>query len=169
MILKQCALGFMMVILLAACALGDAPGTTTAPPVTLNAPPTLVFAGDCEGTEELNMWLQSMDFLVPEFLNTVNSMANLTREAMRERVIHLAGIRDQASEVATPDCAQHVQLLLTEAMNTAVTNFQAYANGDLQDLGNIVAEIIGQIDRVIAAQNDLITQLEEKFQQQRTG
>lgn len=169
MILKRCILCFSLFILLAACALGDAPPATTSAPITLAAPPTMVFEGNCEGTEELNTWLQSTDFMVAEFLNSVNSMANLTREAMRERVLHMAKVRDEASKVVTPDCAAHIQLLLVEAMNTAVASFQGFANGDLQDLGNIVAEIIGQVDRVIAAQNDLKTQLEQQFQSQRSG
>lgn len=158
-----------LVLVLAGCALGDAPPVTTIPPVTLAVPPTLVFAGDCEGTEELNSWLQSTDFLVTEFLTTINSTVGLSREALRERVLHLGKVRDEASKVVTPDCAQPVHLLLVEAMNTAVSNFQAYANGDLQDLGNIVAEIIGQVDRVIAAQNDLKTRLEAQFQALRQG
>lgn len=154
----------LLLTILAGCALGDAPGATELPPVTLNVPPTLMFAGDCEGTQELNDWLQSMDFLVPEFLNALNSTVGLTREAMRARVIYMARLRDDASKVSTPECAQPIQLLLVEAMNSAVNNFQAYANGDLQDLGNIMAEIIGQLDRVIAAENDLKTRLEEQFQ-----
>lgn len=162
---------FLMLIpalLLAACALGDVPQPTAIPPVTLAAPPTAVFAGNCEGTEELNSWLQAMDFLVAEYQATVNSMANLTREAMRERVIHMARVRDEASKTVTPDCAQDIQRLLLDSMNTAVSHFQAYANGDLDDLGNIVAEIVGQIDRVVAAQNDLKSRLEAQFQSQRS-
>jgi hypothetical protein len=88
---------------------------------------------------------------------------------MREPVVYMARLRDEASKVITPECAQPIQSLLVDAMNTAVTNFQAYSNNDLQDLGNIVAEIIGQVDRVIAAQNDLKTRLEGQFQTQTAG
>ena len=165
---KRCVGLIPVLLILTACALGNAPSSaTTIPPVTLAVPPTMVFAGDCEGTEELNNWLQSTDFLVSEFLTTLNGMMSLNREDMRAQVLHLGKVREEANKVVTPDCAQAIQLLMVEAMDTAVTNFQAYANNDLQDLGNIVAEVIGQVDRVIAAQNDLKTRLEEQFAAQR--
>ncbi len=166
MTMKRCLLLMAAVFALAACALGDTPAPTSIPPVTLRPPNTPIFSGDCEGTAELNAWLESADFLVGEYLNTINSMSNLTPEAMREKVIYLGRVRDEAVKTVTPECAQQIHTLMLDSMNNAVDHFQAYANGDADNLGAIIAEVIGQIDRIIAAQDELKNCLEAQFQSQ---
>jgi hypothetical protein len=159
----QCSLIVMSLLLLTACAIGDVPPGTPVP-ITLEAPPTVIFSGDCSQTVGLDTWAQASEFFVAEFMKSVNTAATQTREAMHDTVIYMARVRDEASKVVTPDCAQDAQVMLIDSMNKAVNNFQAYANGDIASLGNIIAEIIGELDRVIARQDELKGQLETQYQ-----
>lgn len=155
-------------LLLAACALGDVVDPTPAPPITLVAPPTLVFSGDCEVTSELDGWLQNTSYLAETFLTEMNTAAAQEQGQLFNAVVRLAQLRDATNGTATPTCAVEAQLKLVDAMTVAVNTFQAYGNGDLLDLGNTVAEVNSQIDQVIAIQNDLMQQLEAQYQQQRS-
>lgn len=161
-ILRLCLVG-MFGLILAACAIGDAPPSTPMP-ITLEAPPPTVFAGDCSQTQGLDTWAQASEFFVAEFMKSVNTAATQTREEMHDTVLHMSQVRNEASKVVTPECAQDAQTMLIESMNKAVDNFQAFANGDVASLGNIVAEIIGELDRVVARQNELKAQLEAQYQ-----
>jgi uncharacterized phage infection (PIP) family protein YhgE len=154
-------------LLFAACALGDTVDPTPAPPLTLAPAPTLVFAGDCAVTTELDGWLQSTWFLAQDFQKELNSAAALQQSQLFDSVTRMAQLRDATNATTTPACAVETQLRLVDAMTTAVNTFQAYANGDLPDLGNTVAEVNSQLDEVIAMQNDLMQQLEAQYQQQR--
>lgn len=158
----------LLPLLLAACALGDTPNPTSAPPITLAPPPTLTFSGNCESTPELDNWLQTTNFLVSDFLTLINDTAALERGQMYESVLRLAALRDQASLTATPDCAQVVQELLNAAMNVAVDTFQAYVNGESPDLGKTVADVSNQLETVMAMQQELIARLETQYQQQQS-
>ncbi len=154
--------------LLAACALQDAPAPSPAPPITLAAPPTLTFSGNCESTPELDHWLQATSFLAADFLTLVNDTAALDRSAMYESVLRMAALRDQTSLTVTPDCAQVVHELLNAAMNVAVDTFQAYSNGESPDLGAAVADISNQIETVMAMQQELIARLEAQYLAEQT-
>lgn len=159
--LRNCLIALSLFIL-AACAIADAPAGTPIP-ITLQPPPTSVFAGDCSQTQGLDTWAQASEFFVAEFMKSVNTAATQSREAMHDTVIYMSKVRDGASEVVTPDCAQDAQKMMIDGMNKAVDSFQAYANGDVSSLGNIVAEIIGELDRVVARQDELKAQLESQF------
>ncbi len=161
-ILRYCLIGLSLLVL-TACAIGDAPAGTPVP-ITLEPPPTTVFEGDCSQTQGLDTWAQASEFFVAEFMKSVNTAATQNRQEMHDTIIHMSKVRNEASKVVTPDCAQGVQMLMIDSMNKAVDNFQAYANGDVDSLGNIVAEIIGEIDRIIAQQNELKAQLETQYQ-----
>jgi hypothetical protein len=112
----------------------------------------------------LDTWAQASEYFVTQFLSSVNTAATQNRAEMHDTVVYMAKVRDEASQIVTPDCAVQVQSLLVDTMNKAVTNFQAFANNDIPSLGNIVAEIIGEIDRVIAGQNEIKAQLELQYQ-----
>ena len=155
-------------VLLAGCALGDLRDPTPAPPITLPAPPTLMFIGDCERTAELDYWLQTTTYLAQDFVSQLNTAATTPREQLYNQVLRLAQLRDAVNATATPTCAVETQLRLVDAMTTAVSTFQAFANGDLPDLGNVVAEVNAQIDDVMTVQDQLTQQLEQEYQQQRT-
>jgi oligoribonuclease (3'-5' exoribonuclease) len=161
-ILRNCLVGISL-LMLTACAIGDAPPGTPVP-ITLESPPTTVFAGDCSQTQGLDTWAQASEFFVAEFMKSVNTAATQSREEMHNTVIYMSKVRNEASKITTPDCAQDTQMMMIDSMNKAVDNFQAYANGDVSSLGNIAAEVIGELDRVIARQNELKAQLETQFQ-----
>lgn len=167
---RRLALVYLMVslITLAGCALGDVAQPTAPPPITLAPPPTAVFAGECEQTPDLDAWLQgTATFLVPEFIAAVNDAAGKPSTAVYADVMRMARLRDAASDRPTPDCATELQLMLMDAMNTAVERFQAYANGDVGDTGETVAVVIGQLDQVSALQNELIGRLEAQYRAER--
>lgn len=160
-ILRYCLIALSL-LMLTACAIGDAPVGTPVP-ITLEPPPPTVFAGDCSQTQGLDTWAQASEFFVAEFMKSVNTAATQSREEMHDTVIYMSKVRDETSKVVTPDCAQDVQAMLINSMNKAVDNFQAFANGDVASLGNIVAEIIGELDRVVARQNELKARLETQY------
>jgi hypothetical protein len=153
-------------LLLAACALGDTPSPTPAPPITLAPPPTLTFSGNCESTPELDHWLQTTSFLAADFLTLVNDTAALDPGQMYDSVLRMAALRDQVSLTATPDCAQVVQELLNSAMSVAVDTFQTYANGQSSELGTEVANVSNQIETVMAMQQELIARLEAQYREE---
>lgn len=161
-ILRQGLTG-MFLLMLAGCAIGDAPQGTPVP-ITLAPPPTVVFAGDCSQTQGLDTWAQASEFFVAEFMKSVNTASTQNRNEMYNTVIYMSKVRDEASKVVTPDCAQDIQQMMVSSMNKAVENFQAFVNGDVSSLGNITAEIIGELDRVIARQNEIKAQLEARYQ-----
>ena len=156
----------LLLLLLSSCALAEGPPATPAPPITLAAPPPVALEGDCTVTSGLDNWLQSTELFVSDFMSTLNDAANKPREALYEDVILMSRLRDATSELVAPECVIPTHLLLVDTMNTVVENFQAYANGDRDELGNTVPEAIGQFDRVIAGQNDLKARLEVQYRTQ---
>jgi hypothetical protein len=144
-----------LILLLAACALGDTSTPTPVPPLT--------FAGDCAYTPDLEIWLQVTTQLANDFLTQLNTSDMNDRSAARETVIRLAEMRTAAHQIQTPDCASDVQITLSDAMNRAVVAFQAFANGENTSLDSAVAQARGQIEQVIAQQNDLIARLESQL------
>jgi hypothetical protein len=156
-----CAAG----LLAAACALAEGPTPTPPPPITLAAPPPLVLQGDCETTGGLDSWLQSSVFYVTEFQAAVNRAAGLQRGELFDTVVMMARIRDAASETAAPECAVPVHLMMVETFKSTVDVFQMYANGERDNLGNTVVDTIGQLDRIVAGQNELKARLEAQYRQ----
>src|SRR5690349_16635016 len=116
----------LSLFLLAACAVADPPAGTPLP-ITLQAPPTTVFSGDCSHTQGLDTWAQASEFFVAEFMKSVNTAATQSRDAMHDTVIYMSRLRDEASKVVTPDCAKDAQTMMIDGMNKAVDSFQAYA------------------------------------------
>jgi hypothetical protein len=158
-------LSAFVLLSLTACAIGDSPEAlmTQLPPVTLNAPPTTVFAGDCELTVDLNDWLQSTVFIRRDFLDTMYRAALMTAIDMRNEVVRLASLRDQLSLLAAPNCAVDAHLILVAAMTQAVDAFQAFANGDASSLGNTVEDVRSQVDTATAIQDELTLRLDQQY------
>lgn len=149
---------------LTACALGDVAPPTPPPPITLAPPPTAVFEGACAQTPVLDAWLQSTaTFLVPEFMTTLNEAALKQRAEVYADVMRMARLRDAATDRPTPDCATELQLMLMDAMNTAVNRFQAYANGENVNIEEAAAGVIAQLEQITALQNELISRLEAQY------
>jgi len=167
-------LGIMSIMLLlglSACSIGDSPEAmmTQVPPVTLNPPPTTVFAGNCELTPDLNAWLQNSVFIRRDFLDSLYGAALMQPVEMRNEVLRMASLRDQMSLLPAPDCAADAHLIMVAAMTQAVDAFQAFANGDSQSLGNTVVDVRAQIDTAIAIQDELTLRLEQQYQATRSA
>jgi hypothetical protein len=153
-------------LMLVACALGDVSSATSQPPITLAPPPALVLSGNCDDTKALEFWLQVTSQLVSDFQTQMNAAAAKPKIEMYTDVLNLAAIRDAAFAAPTPDCAQEAELTLSDAMSQAVSRLQAYFNGDVPDLGNIVTDANTKLDTVIAQQTELLNRLNAQFQQQ---
>jgi len=162
----------IVLVIAAGCAIGDVPGgnarATPPPPLTLEAPPTTVFAGDCDNTPELEAWLQASTLFVSEFQTRINAIATQNRAEMYENVVYLAAVRDAAHGTVTPGCAGPLHQLTLDMMDRSVDTLQAYVNGDTDDLGTLIPDTISTIDQIIASQNELIARLEAQFQAQRS-
>jgi hypothetical protein len=164
-------LSALLLMSLAACAIGDSPEAmmTQLPPVTLNVPPTTVFAGDCELTPDLNDWLQTSVFIRRDFLDTMYGAALMAPIDMRNEVVRLASLRDQMSLLFAPNCAVDAHLILVAAMTQAVDAFQAFANGDSSSLGNTVEDVRSQMDTATAIQDELTLRLDQQYQVTQTA
>jgi hypothetical protein len=166
--LRSLVLAGVLGISLAACALGDVAPPTPAPPITLAPPPTAVFSGECAQTPALDAWLQgTATFLVPEFMTTLTEAASKSSAQVYDNVLRMARLRDAASDRPTPDCAVELQLLLLDAMNTAVDSYLAFANGETVNIGETTASVMTQLEQVTALQNELISRLEAQYRAER--
>ncbi len=166
--LSRSLLALVLLKLTTGCALGDVGQPTPPPPITLAPPPTAIFEGACAQTPALDAWLQATaTFLVPEFMMTLTAAASKSRAEVYTDVLRLARLRDAASDRPTPDCATELQLILMDAMNTAVDRFQAYANGEAVSIGDAAAEVMARLEQVTALQNELISRLEAQYQAER--
>ncbi|MGQ9887405.1 MAG: hypothetical protein ACUVSX_02835 [Aggregatilineales bacterium] len=166
--LSRSLLTLVLLKLMTSCALGDIGRPTLPPPITLAPPPTAIFEGACDQTPVLDAWLQATaTFLVPEFMTTLTAAAGKSRAEVYADVLRLARLRDAASDRPTPDCATELQLILMDAMNTAVNRFQAYANGEAVSISEAAAEAIARLEQVTALQNELISRLEEQYRAER--
>jgi hypothetical protein len=149
----------------AACAINDDSDQPVSSPVTLNPPPTAVFAGDCNLTPDLSTWLQAARSLHVDFQNTMLNAAIKGRSEMRDDVLRMASLRDRLSEIPAPDCGAAVHGLLLEAMGTAVTNFQSYINGDRESLGTTVDDVRRQFDQAVVILDELTVRLDQQYLQ----
>lgn len=160
--------GVLLVATLTACALGDVDRPTPPPPITLAPPPTALFEGQCAQTPALDAWLQgTATFLVPEFTAALTEAARQSSAQAYNSVLRMARLRDAANGRPTPDCATELQLILMDAMNTAVDRFQAFANGETVDVGETAATVTAQLEQVMALQNELISRLEAQYRAER--
>lgn len=165
---KPCGLLLAVALAVAACAPGDTTPPTAAPPITLAPPPAVVFDGECAQTPALDAWLQSTaTFLLPEFTTTLTDAASKSATQVYDSVLRMARLRDAASDRPTPDCAAGLQLLLLDAMNTAVDSFQAYANGEAVSISETTAGVMAQLEQVTVLQNELISRLDAQYSAQR--
>lgn len=151
--------------LLAGCAMGDSGTATLIPPVTLMPPPEITFRGSCDNTRDLEMWLQITTRLAGDFLQVMNDAAARNKAEMRDPLLAMAALRDSTHQAITPDCAVDSEILLSDAMNRAISAFQEYLNGVRGDLGSVIAETNDQIEQVIAMQNALMQRMDAQMQQ----
>ncbi len=151
---------------LAACAIAEQPEGTPPPPVTLAPAPAIVLEGNCDVTAGLDNWLQSTELYVIELQALINGAPNKQRGALYEDVLRMARIRDVASATAAPECVVPVHFMLMDTLNNAVDKFQAYVNGDADNLGDTIPSTLSQIDRIIAGQNELKARLEAQYRSQ---
>jgi hypothetical protein len=162
--IKQLSLLILLIVLLwllPACAVNDVP-TTPPPLITLESPPTPVFAGSCDMTRVLETWLQKSSFMKVNFLQLITDAAEKSVN-ISATVRHMANERDAASSLQIPDCAVEAHLLLVDAMTQAVEVFQAYNNGDRKDLGNILEDTQNRLDMVTVIQDELAVRLEAQY------
>jgi hypothetical protein len=158
--------GFCVLMTVLAFLAGCAPAQEAdLPPLTIEPPPTLTFAGDCNVDRDLADWLEYSTFYAGEFVELVSAAAAKSAAEMYDDVALMGRMRADFSGVAAPDCAQAAQELMVGAMSRAVDGFQSFINRENSSLGSTVADTLGQFDRVIALQNELMSRLEAQLQE----
>lgn len=163
--MRQCLLAVPL-LLLTACALSEGLPATLPPPLTIAPGPALTAAGSCEDNRALSDWLQvSMDY-AGRFATLVAEAGTRSTGDLYADVVMMGRMRAVVGEVATPDCAQPPQRMMMATMDRAIERFQAYVNGDADNLGNVVAETLGQIDQVGLVYAELLQRLEAQLQAQ---
>ncbi len=156
-------------LLLTACALGEGLPPTPITPLTLEPPPALTLAGDCNLSSDLADWLQFSTYYAQEFNDLVSAAASKPAGEMYADVELMGKLRADFSSVPAPDCAEPAHRLIVTTMTRAIDGFQPYINGEANSLGNTVAEILAQFDQIDAIQADLNRRLEEQLQAQQTN
>lgn len=156
-------------ILLGGCALSEDPVLTPPPPLTIMPGPTPILAGACELTRDLNEWLQASTFYAAEFGARLNAMSNQGRGTIYAYVQELAEMRNALSAVPAPDCTHTLHQLLLTTMDRAISTYQAFANGEVEQIGGTLSEVIGQLDRVAAGHAELTARLQAQFEAERRG
>jgi hypothetical protein len=149
-------------LLLAGCGLGETPGATPLP-LTVNAPPPVVVAGDCNLTPELEAWLQTSVQLREDFRLILDTAQAQPRADVRDSVLRMIELRDALNATVTPDCAQEAQLLLSTAMGQAITVFQEFNNGTRDSIGSVVNEVSVQIEAAGAIQDELQIRMDQQY------
>lgn len=162
-VVKKCVV--ILPLLLAACAISDV-STTPPPALTLNAPPSLNFSGNCNNSKDLENWLQITTGLVSDFQTTMNEAAGKNRSEAYQPTVALLALRDTAYVVSTPDCATDLELALSDAMNQAVTALQQFVNGTVSDVSSTIADINTRLDQITVSQNELIQRLNTQIANQ---
>jgi hypothetical protein len=76
--------------------------------------------------------------------------------------VTFAGSCSENSDLA--NWLEYSTFYVGEFVKRAVDGFQAVINQDADNLGSTVAEVLGQLDRVIAMQNELMARLEIQLQ-----
>ncbi len=152
-----------MMVLLAGCSLWEEPPTQSIVPLSLPPEPTLIFRGNCNNNRELADWLQYSSYYVDQFADLVTTAAAENRATMRARVLEIAALREEYAQVATPNCAEPGQRMFFNAMDRALVSFQQYVNGETNNLGNLLPEVLGAIDRIYLVQDDLRARLDAQL------
>jgi hypothetical protein len=121
------------------CAVSDKPAIDQTP-LTLPAPPTPVYAGNCNEPSVLETWMQPVTFQQREFFNLMQSAGEKSHDELAADVERMAALRDQISALATPDCAVETQAAFLRVMTAVLDDLQAVVNGDSVDVAAIIAE-----------------------------
>ncbi len=173
----------LIVLLTAACAVGDVGQTPSVPtnvveatvpplptepptpqlPLTLPAVPAVQYAGLCADTRPLENWLQISTRLVADFQTSLSSAVSLPATVVYDITVNMAAIRDAAAVIQTPDCAAATQIIMLDTFNRAIPPFQAYSNGEPVDLTPVIAEVNSLLEVVKVQQNQLLEQLNAQF------
>jgi hypothetical protein len=150
---------------LTACALWEEPPSQPLIPLVLPSEPTLVFQGNCNNNASLADWLQYSTYYTDQFAELVTTTAAGDKPAIRSGILEMVALRDEYAQVKTPDCAEPGQRLFFSAMNRALVGFQQYVNGETNSLGNLLPEVLGEIDRINLVQDDLRIRLDKQLQE----
>lgn len=151
----------ILVPLLSACALGETGPTPL--PVTLPPAPTLLFAGQCEITADLEDWLESTYFLLEDFTTVLLGLSGQSRAEIQDDLNRMVELRNALNGRPAPDCAGTGQTQLSDAMTRAISGTQQYINGDLGDVAGIVGEVSTQLDAFRVLHGELQARFEAEI------
>jgi hypothetical protein len=164
--MQRCSLWILpLILLLTACAIWEDPPGAPVVPLTLEPGPTLIFEGICDNNRELADWLQYSVYYADQFSELVKTTAAGNRAAIRSGTIEIATLRQEYAQVVTPDCAEPGQRMFFNAMDRAISGFQRYVNNDSTSLGNLLAEVLGEMDRIKLVQDELRDRLNAQLEQ----
>lgn len=148
----------------AGCGGGAAAPTPTPSRVTVHPAGDFTFVPGCD-TADLENWVESADFLIPEFMRTAGNLGSEPApEAIRPGVERLMVLRDGLVAIPVPEgCAAEVQTLTIEMMESVLRAYEAYANGQAVDLEAVLSEVNAVFGDISTLQSDLLQRLREQF------
>ena len=154
-----------LIMILTACALWEEPPSQPRLLLTIEPQPTLIFSGNCDNNRELADWLQYSTYYVEQFTELVTTTAAGNQQSIREGVAEIAALRADYAQVVTPDCAEPGQRMFLNAINRSIDTFRRYVNGEIDNIGNLLPEALGEIDRINLVQEELRTRLNAQLEQ----
>ena len=160
---KYVAVWVLLLMLLVSCSSSDEP-VLNLPPLTLPAPPTPVFSGECNDTQTLESWLQTTQFQQRDFMTLMEEVQNQTEEALYLSVEQLALLHIRVSEEPAPDCATELHQSILSIMNGVVVDLQSHVNVGSGNLIEIVENARVAFNGLLPQQTELLNRLEAQYQ-----
>ncbi len=155
-------LGIATVMVAAGCAINDLPAPTFIP-VTTGPMPTLIVAGTCEQTPELELWLQTFSISLDSFQRQMDEAEFKSTEDIGSDIRALTGIRDNLIETTSPDCGTVIHRQGVDTMTSAVNALEDFQRDSSSNLSAALETIRLQFQSIETERLALIERLNQQL------
>jgi len=128
--------------------------------LTFEPIPTSFAAGTCDITADFEEWLQSTTFRVAELREFVEDATGKTPSELAPGVQHIYQVTDRMAETPVVTCAIETNSTVMLASRKLIERFQAYSNGDREDLNTIIDESVIDLATAESTLQNLTIQLD---------
>jgi hypothetical protein len=149
-------------VCLAACRTEDKPALERGS-LTLAPPPPPIYLGSCDVIDDLESWLQTVQFQQRDFIELMTAAPERDAAGLYDDVERMAALRDRIVAEPAPDCAVEAHNALIAAMGGIVDDFVRVVNGDDVDLQRVIDDGAAAVDAAVALQSPLLERLDNLF------
>ncbi|TVR19080.1 MAG: hypothetical protein EA396_13865 [Anaerolineaceae bacterium] len=144
---------------------GSSLDDANSPQVTYAPRPALAVDGVCSDTATLDRWLAINEFQMTYFMEYLDSAGRRSRAAHRQDLHRLNEVHIHSTLQAAPDCAAVLQERIADATAYTLQGLQAYANGQRDDVREIVSESRRRFNAIQPEFNELLQRLERQYRE----